>query len=131
MRSIEVFIDSCSAKSSIALELLDRGLGPASESLEVSEGRIVIVVSVPQLLRCDAGTCSETAHNGLPHVSCRIDGWHLSVALDAVDDLGQEGTVSCVVAAPATACAGVGFNVDPHHAVEVAGNGRHHLVDLS
>ncbi len=80
------------------------------------------------------GSCRaarETAHDGLPHVLGGIDGRHLSVALDAVDCLNQEVAVAGVVTSPSASRARIGLHVNPHHSVEVAGDGGYHLIDLS
>ena len=58
--------------------LFDAGLGPPSERSPIREGRVVVVVGVPDLLGSRAATGIVLSKNGLPHVVVGIDAWGLS-----------------------------------------------------
>jgi hypothetical protein len=127
---IVVLVHIGAAEGDVARELLDGGLVPPSKGREVREGRTAVVVGIPQLHCGRLGAIVAASHNALPHVCRSVDGRHLSVGFNSVDEFHDVITVAIVVRSPATVGRLVGFDIEPDHAIERAGDVGHHLVDL-
>jgi hypothetical protein len=129
--SFEVLLHCCSTDTGISLTLLHRWLNPGSEWPKVRKVVGVCVGRcVPKLEGSRLRAARKTSHDGLPHVWGRIDAHSLAVALDSVDDLGEEVAVTGEVGVPAAAGSGVGLDLDPDSIEEHGGDDGHDLVDL-
>lgn len=75
---VVVLIDAGGAEVLIASVLLDRRLSPSAEGSEVGEGRVVIVVSVPQWI---GGELSRSAHDRVPLARTAVDTYGKFVSI--------------------------------------------------
>ncbi len=78
-RLVEVLVDAGRAEGHISGVLLDGGLGPAAEGLEVREGGAVVVVRVPQRVRLEGG---GAAHDGAPLTGAGVNACRENIKIE-------------------------------------------------
>jgi len=109
-RLVVVLVHRGRAEGSSADVLLDRRLGPATERREVREGRIVVVVGVPQ---GQAAELRRAAHNGVPLAGAGVDAQRDASLLALVHHALQEVDVVGGRGRPVLGA----LHVQPQHAV--------------
>ena len=125
-------IDTGSAEGLGTVVLFDIGLFPSCEGCEITETRIVIVVSVPKgdVNWCLRASCL-TGEYGCPHVLRCVDSHCFSFAFDSFDQFHCKIAVACaVMVTPWAAWAGVGFDIKPDTIIEIWGDAIDEFMGL-
>lgn len=106
-------------------------MSPSSKSLEISERRSIVIMSVPQFIRAKCCAGSRASHYRLPHVGRSVNTCCFTMIFDSVDDFSQEIAVSSMISTPTAASTWVGLNINPDFSVKISRNTSNHLVNLS